>query len=135
MTPDAIRALIDQLGTTQAGLADALNAADPLMRATQATVSRWLMDRSNPNARTPAIRSTDALARLWLDAGYPVTVTLPDGTARAGRLTTNSSASSYGQPVVVIAGTAYGSGEVAAIDLGDAPETIARRARDAGYRP
>ena len=133
MTPDEIRAMITQLGLTQAGLATALNAMDPLMRATQATVSRWLMDRGNPNARTPDIRSTDALTRLWLHEGYPVTVTMRDGTKRSGALTTDNPASSYGQPVVVIDGTAYGSGDVASISLDDAPASISQRARDAGY--
>lgn len=133
MTPDEIRSLINQLDLTQAKLATALNTTDPLMRATQATVSRWLMDRSNPNARTPDVRSVDALTRLWLHEGYPVTVTLHDGSTRPGTLTTDHAASSYRQPVVMIGGTAYGSGDVARISLDDAPGAITQRARDAGY--
>lgn len=128
MTPTHIRALLAQTGFTQAGLADALNATDPMMRATQATVSRWLMRDTSPNARRPDVRSADALARLWLQYGYPVT-----GDGGDAMLTTDHTASSYGQPVLIVDGTAYGSGEAGPLTMDDAPEAIRDYARRAGY--
>ena len=69
MTPDQITTIRQQLGLSQAGLADAINDLDPLMRCSRVTVARWEMDRANPNARTPSLRSVDALMRLWRASG------------------------------------------------------------------
>lgn len=118
MTPDQIIALRQQLGLSQAGLADALNDLNPLLRANRQTVYRW--EGGSPQ-RTPNVHSADALARLWLHHGYPVRVTMRDGTHRDGTLTTDHSASSYGQPVVVIDGVPHGSGDVAGITLTSHP--------------
>lgn len=134
MTPDHIRALIDQTGLTQTGLAAALNDLDPSMRVTQTGIARWIMDRDNPHSRTPDARSADVLVRYWLHVGYPCTVTLLDGSSTDAKLTTDHAASSYGQPVIVIGQTAYGSGDVQVVTLPDAPDGITLAAVQAGYR-
>ena len=134
MTPEHIRALLTQTGLTQTGLAAELNAIDPLMRCAQTTVSRWLMATDNPNARTPDVRSADALARVWLAAGYPCTATLHDGRITAAILTTQHATSSYGAPVAVIDGVAHGYGDLRSLALPDAPAAIVERVARAGYR-
>lgn len=131
MTPEHIRTLRAQTGLSQPRFAARITEVNPLLTPNGASVSRW-----ESGANVPSVHTADALTRLWLHEGYPVTVTLRDGTERDGALTTNSSASSYGQPVVVIDGTAYGPADVVGVWWGDdAPDAIARRALDAGYRP
>lgn len=134
MTPDHIRQLLTQTGLTQAGLASALNETDPSMRTTQSGLTRWLMDRDNPNARTPDDRSTAVLVQYWLHIGYPCTVTLIDGSGADAQLTTDHAASSYGQPVLMIDGVPYGSDDVDTVVLPDAPDGINAATLRAGYR-
>lgn len=64
------------------------------------------------------------------DSYLNVAVTLLDGSAVNGMLTTEHAAGSYGQPVVVAGGQAYGPGEVLWIDGG--PE-VREKAAAAGY--
>ena len=122
MTPAHIAALIEQLGSGQ-DLADRANAHDPNLRLDRNTISRHKRD-----AQSPALRAELAYAAVWLDAGYPCTANDQPAT-----LTTNSPASSYGLPVVVIDGAPHGSADVAALDLGDCPEPIREAAIRAGY--
>lgn len=128
MTPEQIATLRRQTGLSQPRFAARLIETDPYIAPNGASISRWERGKLTPHAGT-----VDALTRLWLDIGYPVTATLHDGTTRPGTLTTNHSASSYGQPVVVIDGTAHGAGDVAGIELDDAPDAIVQRARAAGF--
>lgn len=58
MTPDAIKALRQQLGLSQAGLADALQEIDPLIGCNRQTVYRW--EGGNP-PQSPNPHSVAAL--------------------------------------------------------------------------
>lgn len=125
MTPVQIATLRHQIGETQAGFADRLREIDPLLAPNRHTVARWeRTDSVTPNAHAVA-----ALTRLWLDEGYPATVGTQDAI-----ITTNHPASSYGLPVVVLAGQARGSAEVGAVIMHGAPETVVDAMRRAGYQ-
>lgn len=128
MTAEQITHLRKQLGLSQAQFAERVNDMDPILRVDANAVSRY-----ERNVRSPDPHVADALVRVWLHHGYPVTVTMLDGTARTGTLTTDSSASSYGHPVVIVGEVSHGSGDVAMIDLGVAPDEIVARAIDTGY--
>lgn len=128
MTPDQIKRLRHQPGYSQQGLADRVNALDTALRLDRNAVSRY-----ERGVRTPSFQVALAMANLWLHEGYPITVTMHDGMTRSGTLTTESPASSYGLPVVVIGGLAYGSGDISDVDAGDVPGGIRDAATRAGY--
>jgi len=119
MNATHVATLRAQLGSSQQELADLVNEADPSLRLDRNAVSRY-----ERGVRTPDYRIASAMARVWLHHGYPVSVTLPDGSRRDGTLTTDHAASAWGQPVVVIDGQAYGTDDLAAIDLDEAPELM-----------
>ena len=60
----------------------------------------------------------------------PIVAAIPGQPPRRGRLTTDHAMSSYGLPVVVVSGVAYGTAEVSWVD--GSPEALAEAAR-AGY--
>ncbi len=62
---------------------------------------------------------------------YHTIAAVPGRPPAAARLTTEHSASSYGQPVVVLDGEAYGTAEVLWIDGSKRARAVAERA---GYR-
>lgn len=61
-------------------------------------------------------------------------VVLGVGSPVRGMLTTDHAASSYGLPVVVIAGTPHGTAEAAVVDRSPTSRTAREWAREAGYR-
>jgi len=127
-TSSQIVALRDRHGWSQREMAEHLTAHDSNLRTVTTTVSGW--ERGH---RSPGAHASSALTAVALHAGYPVTVTMHDGRTRSGTLTTESSASSYGLPVVVIGGMAYGSGDISDVDAGDVPGGIRDAATRAGY--
>lgn len=128
MTPAHIRALRGQLGCSQQALADRVNEIDLALRLDRNAISRY-----ERGGRSPSYRVELALAALWLHEGYPATATFRVGSPTNGVLTTNSSASSYGQPVYRDDDQAYGSAEVVSVSLGDAPPSIVDAVTRAGY--
>lgn len=54
MTPEFIKEIRERLGLSQQGLADAVNAVDPLLRADRNIVSRWERGLFKPNAHYQA---------------------------------------------------------------------------------
>jgi transcriptional regulator with XRE-family HTH domain len=123
ITPSQITRLRSQLGLSGQAFAGRINETDPLLRLDRNAVSRYERGVQSPGPHVAA-----AIARLWLHEGYPCTTGDHDAI-----LATNHSASSYGQPVVLIGDVPHGSAEVGPLDLGDAPVAIVDAVQRAGY--
>ena len=55
MTPDDIKKLRQRLGLSQQGLADAINAENPLLSADRNIVSRWERGMNKPSVHYLAV--------------------------------------------------------------------------------
>lgn len=90
----------------------------------EAAVLAW-RDSHHPHAGTGRVKPRRDT--------YRVRVELPDGRRVRGTLTTQHSASSYGHPVLVVNGVAYGTVEAAVVAAAPTGKDAAEWARETGY--